>query len=410
MGQDSYFHVKMIMLQGDGNRGERLPVLLDRNTNVPVTLPMEWALSVRRSKPVSSSTMERELRHLGHFESWLRKEKFSLNDPVSFVDGFKPNKIEMSLRPWLGIDTSDRKVKKLSVSNEVIYDRIITIRTFLKWALTNVERSFSIRTEAPQIMAFRSARESIEKSLTDIVPTQFGSEPVIGLSPTEVTKLLSIIDPQHLENPWARGFSQKADAIRQRNQIIILLLLAFGARRGELLKLHTGDVKTHAAEPTLWIRRRPDDPNDPRVHEPNSKTQERMLPLDPYISRKLNDYIVKYRRLISNYKKTPYIFLECNNGKPLSTRATNEILERLQGIFPNIYPHILRHTHNDRLKAACKKNNISDKDYQDHAKYLNGWVTDNTARYTQRESREEAQQLSKLVQSGLFSPLEDVPF
>jgi integrase len=354
--------------------------------------------------------MDRELRALGHFEAWLRKEGLSLKDPVSFVDAFKPNKIETSLRPWLGIDTSDRKIKKLTVSNEVIYDRIVTIRTFLKWALKNVERSFSIRTEAPQIIAFRSARESIEASLTDIIPTQFGNEEVIGLSPGQVNKLLNIIDPQHPDNPWARGFSTKADAIRQRNQIIVLLFLAFGARRGELLKLHTGDVKTHAAEPTLWIRRRPDDQNDPRLREPNSKTQERMLPLDSYVARKLNDYVGKYRRLIPNYKKTPYIFLGTKDGSPLATRSLNEIFEALQEIFPGIHPHMLRHTHNDKLKAFCKKKNLSDKDYLDHSMYLNGWLSDNTGRYTQRESREAAHELSKAVQSQLFSSLEDVPF
>jgi hypothetical protein len=42
--------------------------------------------------------------------------------------------------------------------------------------------------------------------------------------------------------------------------------------------------------------------------------------------------------------------------------------------------------------------------------YLNGWLSDNTGRYTQRESREAAHELSKAVQSQLFSSLEDVPF
>jgi integrase len=410
MGRASPFFVKIVTLQGEGNNGERLPILLDRSTNTPVTIPMEWALSVRRAAPVSWSTMDRELRSLGHFEAWLRKERLSLHDPVSFVDAFKPNKIETSLRPWLGIDTSDRKVKKLSVSNEVIYDRIVTIRTFLKWVLKNVERSFSVRTEAPQIIAFKSARESIESSLTDIIPTQFGNEEVIGLTASQVNKLLEIVDPQSPYNPWARGNSEKAEAIRTRNEVIVLLLLAFGPRRGELLKLHTGDVKTHGAEPTLWVRRRPDDPNDTRKYEPNSKTQERMLPLDPYVSRKLNDYVGKYRRLIPNYKKTPYLFLSSKNGRPLSTRSFDEIFEGLYDLPFDIYPHLLRHTHNDKLKAICKKKNLADKDYLDHAKYLNGWLGDNTGRYTKREAREAAHEISKAVQSQLFSPLEDLPF
>ena len=85
--------------------------MLDRQSRKPVTAVMEWALSVRRNKPVSANTLERELRHLGHFEAWLKLNTLSVRDPIAFLDAFTPNRIEASLRPWLGKDTFEQKVK-----------------------------------------------------------------------------------------------------------------------------------------------------------------------------------------------------------------------------------------------------------------------------------------------------------
>lgn len=52
-----------------------------------------------------------------------------------------------------------------------------------------------------------------------------------GLSKEDQDRLLKIIDPDSPENPWERGF------VRQRNRLIVLLFLATGMRRGELLGL-----------------------------------------------------------------------------------------------------------------------------------------------------------------------------
>ena len=225
------------------------------------------------------------------------------------MDAFTPNRIEASLRPWLGKDVSDQKVKKISINPSGIRDRIRVIAAYVDWVLQNAERSLSVRTQAAQILALRATRESVTRSLPDIFPTQNEGRKTDGLSASEVTRLLAIIDLQNPRNAWARGISDEANAIRKRNQVIVILMLAFGPRRGDVLKLQTGDVKTHGSEPTLWVVRRPDDPKDPRKFEPNAKTQERMLPLDAYVARILDDYISDYRTLIPNYKKSRYLML-----------------------------------------------------------------------------------------------------
>ncbi|MFN4350539.1 MAG: tyrosine-type recombinase/integrase [Hylemonella sp.] len=403
MGRNSPVQVVRLVLHAEENRGERLPILFDRDSRTPIVPAMEWAIAMRRNRPVTANTLERELRHLGHFEVWLRREYLNLQDPIAFVDRFTPNRIEASLRPWLGKDLSDRKIRRLSVSPSVIRDRILVIASFVDWVLQNAERSFSIRTQHQQMVAFGAARASVGRSLHDILPRQTSTNKEEGLSGADVARLLAVIDPMNPRNPWARGSSENAIGIRYRNQLIVLLMLAFGPRRGDVLKLQTADVKTHGAEPTLWIRRRPDDRHDPRVFEPNAKTQERMLPLDKFLARRLDDYVSEHRKMIPNSKKTPYLFLSTNTGMPLSSRAVNDIFESLQDQFPGVHPHICRHTHNDRLRALCRDRGIDQKEATSHAMYLNGWLGDNTGIYTKRESRMTAHAVSKQVQDKLFS-------
>jgi integrase len=410
MSRSSPFVVTRIILAGENNRGERMPFLLERQSRVPVTLAMEWALSTRRSDPVSANTMERELRYLALFEAWLRREKASLHEAMDFVDFFTPSRIEASLRPWLGRDESDRKVKKLSVAPELIRQRIYVVADYVDWVLKNAERSLSVRTQATQALAFDAARRAIAKSFKDVLPTQTNESNKEGLSKQDSYRLLKFVEPTNSQNVWARGNSQEATALRYRNQLIVLLLMAFGPRRGDILKLYTSDVKTHSANPTLWVRRRPDDPHDPRKWEPNAKTQERMLPLDPYLARVLNDYVLEYRKLIPNHKKSPYLFLSTSTGHPLSARALNEVFEALTLAFPGLHPHLCRHTHNDRLREYCRQNGISEKDTLNHTMYLNGWLGDNTGIYTKRDAREHALRISSAVQRSIFELVEDVPF
>ena len=333
-----------------------------------------------------------------------------MSDPMAFIEAFTPGKIEASLRPWMGRDQSDRKIKKLSVSPEEIRDRLAVSKSYIDWSLNNAQREISVRAEPKQCLAVEAARFSISQTLDLVAPTQKSERQKEGLSVSESTRLIQLIEPSNPNNPWGRGLSKAAIALRCRNQLMVLLMLAFGPRRGDILKLHTGDAKTYGADPTLWIRRRPDDPNDPRDWEPNSKTKERILPLDPTLARKVNDYINIHRPQIPKCKKSPYLILASQSGRPLSSRAVNEIFEPLKEEFSGIHPHILRHTHNDRLNEHCAKAGISEKDTIEHAKYLNGWLGDNLGTYTQRSRRESAHRVNRSVQRQIFEPLEDVPF
>lgn len=383
-------------------------MILRRATRVPIAGAMNWALATLRPL-LASSTVERYLRHLALFLWWVEVEQLPINEPLTFVDALTPSLIEAGLRPWLGKDMSSRRVKKLAVNPEEIRERLTVVRDYVDWVLLGGQRSLSVRTQAQECLAVEAARRSIKNAFDALMPKGSASSETLGLTEAEVTHMLEAIRPTNPENPWGRGGSKPMVALRARNELVVRIMLAFGLRRGDLLKLHTGDVKTHGSEPTLWIRRRPDDPKDPRLWEPNAKTEERMLPLDGTLAALLDNYVQDYRSLINGHKKTPYLFLGVS-GQPLSTRALNDLFAALTPIIPDLHPHRLRHTHNDRLTKHCKQNGIPQAEMVQHAKYLNGWLGDNTGIYTKRSAREAARAISLAVQRKTFEVVEDVPF
>ena len=71
-----------------------------------------------------------------------------------------------------------------------------------------------------------------------------------GLSREDQDRILKVVNPQSPDNPWKRSF------VRQRNWLIVVLLLATGMRRGELLGLQIRDFDQRL--PKLRILRRAD--------------------------------------------------------------------------------------------------------------------------------------------------------
>jgi integrase len=298
MGHLSPFFVKPIILQCDENAGERLPMLMHRATHLPVTRVLEWALLSRRTL-VASNTLGREIREVGHFEHWMLTVDLNLDDPFAFADAFTPIRIQASLRPWFGRDFSDRKVKKLAVSPEHVRSRFETTLGYVDWHLRKAQSSLSVRTQANEIVAFEIVRQNIEKALREVMPTQSSEPDIEGLDDATVARVFQRIAVEDRSSAWGYGNSERTLVLRKRNQLIVTLMLCFGIRRGDLLKLVTGDVLTHGPDPVLAVRRRPDDPRDSRLIEPNSKTQPRDLPLDPVVTRQLNDFVANYRKLMA---------------------------------------------------------------------------------------------------------------
>jgi integrase len=176
-----------------------------------------------------------------------------------------------------------------------------------------------------------------------------------GLSKEEQNKLLKIIHPDSVENPWKREF------IRQRKWLIILLLLATGMRRGELLGMQIRDLDQRL--PKLRIIRRADAIEDPRLTQPNTKTNDREVELRPPIMRAVWSYINNHRNKIKTARKYPQLIV-ADDGQPLSLKSIDKIFVHLRNACPGLpvtlTSHVMRHTWNERFSEQAELLGLTD--------------------------------------------------
>ena len=160
-----------------------------------------------------------------------------------------------------------------------------------------------------------------------------------GLSKEDQDRILEVVHPDSPNNPWDRGF------VRKRNWLIVMLLLATGMRRGELLGLCIRDLDQRL--PRFRIVRRADADEDPRLIQPNAKTNDREVEVRPAIMRAVWDYINHDRKKIKPARKRPQLIVS-DSGDPLSLKSVDKLFAQLREACPGLpvtlTSHVLRHT------------------------------------------------------------------
>lgn len=225
----------------------------------------------------------------------------------------------------------------------------------------------------------------------------------VGLSVEEQDQVLSVVHPDSPNNPWVRNF------VRRRNWLIVVLLLASGMRRGELLGLQIGDL--HPSQPKLNILRRADDPKDRRSRQPNTKTYDRTVELSPPVMRALQAYL-KERRGIKAARSIPQIIVS-EDGRALSMQAVDKIFKELRTAMPHLSltltSHVMRHTWNERFSEQAEAMNLTEVAEQRARNSQQGWSDHSkaaavyTRRYTEKKGRELALKLQERLDDKLRS-------
>ena len=328
--------------------GERVPLLVDTNSGLPLNRPNQFILVTRRDR-CQVSTLSKELRILGIVLGWASKTALDLHAVLDSGKGLDHAQVT-SLVETLRCDFGDAAEDVIRMARPVVAaatwaHRISVARDYVAW---NLERT--LRAAEPGSFRYQhisDVRRSLDQRMTDLVPKARSSFERRGLDARLRCRLLEILMPQSVENPFHR-------VVRSRNALIIELMLATGLRRGEVLKIRTSDVDV-GARATLSIERRPDDPHDPRPHEPQVKTRGRKIPLDAVVASKVSKYILDERRLLANARRSPFLFLS-RNGKPLTLRGLDNIFAQILLRHPefsgHLTPHVLRHTANDLLSEV----------------------------------------------------------
>jgi len=392
------FQVKMLK-QPDG---ERLPIVLTRSTGTPFTPINEYLLYNLRSSS-ASSTMENYARTITLLFWWGETQHINMMDRLLSGEGFTMDQILVGLKDFLRkrLATGGNEV----INPNTLTERVLVIKNFVSYHLEAA--IMRLDSTDPRIDRIRAKKDALDAAFGRLTKEKFYPEQRYALIEKEIGFLLEITDPRSSANPWK-------PPCRSRNRLIILILLYIAIRRGELLNAYVSDCEINSPIPGIRIVRNPDNIIDPRRDKPNLKTKSRLIAIDRELASAIDYYVQNDRYKIRNSHKTPFLILNVYNGRPLSLRALNHVLEQIKRRHPerfkSLFPHILRHTALTRYREELKNKGCNDDEIAKHLQNLSGWATDNSGTYTAAAIEAEGNRHSLKHQRNLFRRNEDVPF
>jgi len=407
--------------------GERLPLLIELSTGLPLFDPTVFTLSQVRARNRSSASAEQTLRAVRLFVA------FCLSRGIDLDERFRQGRIlelgevdallDLCRRPLASIDESvvcaqrasgkssqrpsfgrillKPKSQVAQVSAQFAAARARYISRYIDWLANRCLLGWSGATATRA--ALISARDALRRSFSYRMPAEKfsgGRRERLALSRSEQDVLWRIVDPDSPENPWGGSHARK------RNDLAIRWLMGLGLRRGELLGIKISDLDFQANQ--VFIARRADDPNDPRVSQPNAKTRDRILPMSTDLVARTRDYIIQQRRKFPAARKHEFLFVS-NGGRPLTLRGLNKVFEVLSDRLPGIvkvHPHLLRHTANHNFSEIADGLKMTPELEKKTRSQLMGWseASNSAEIYTRREVRRKAREASLQLQASMNKP------
>jgi integrase len=406
--------------------GERLPLLCSRSTGIPLFDPTVWSISELRARNLSSSTLKQALRavmvlklvlgrlgvdldsrfdegrliDLGEVEEITRQCRLSLEE-LANEEALEPQLVSAKVVSLEKARMRSSAAPQPSpVDQNTVAIRIRYIRDYLKWRAK--VRLLRLGPKHALYSGLQTTANTVESTLTARIPASSGRnslEQREGLSPEALAALLRIIDPACPDNPWKSGH------LRERNALAVYWLLLLGVRRGELLGTRISDINFQANE--VFIARSADSPDDPRKEQPNTKTFDRLLPLDEHLVALTRQYILGARRKIAGARKHEFLIVAEDTGAPLTLGGLNKVFETLRNHCPelprNFNAHVLRHTWNDQFSELMTKQKVPEDVEKKMRSHLMGWSENSksAATYIRRFVREQARKASVALQNDL---------
>ena len=423
--QRSEFSVRTVRLQS----GERLPMLLAGSTGVPLFEPTLYAVTELRGRGVASATIkqslqavmvlcaalerlgvdlnarlaDRRLLEAGEIEELVHCCHLPMNaltQQVSPPQVAQPPKVVSLERLRMG----ETQVDEVQVSRGTAAIRMYYIWDYLKWRV-DTELYKLAKDQVADRESFETIGKKVLSALQERAP-KIGIRDLEdrrqGLAPEVLARLRELTEPQNARHIW------KSQHAAERNALIIRWLLHLGLRRGELLGVRIEDINFQTHE--VHIKRRPDDPEDPRINEPNTKTMGRLLALNEELIDLTHKYIVGRRRMLQGARRHSFLFAAIDTGKPLSLVGLNKIFTVLRRKCPDLpddlIPHLLRHTYASQLTEDMEKNNVPEEIQKKILIRVMGWVEGSKmpGHYTvgpiKQKSREASLGLQRKMRNG----------
>jgi integrase len=388
--------------------GEELVLLLDGD-EMPIPIANEWLLT-RRGR--AGGTLVRNARELAPLFEWVNNNDVNLRERLFLGRGFTEAEIAGSLIESLRRDRRKlTRVKKLAVSPDTFNKRLDTVQNFLKWCFSvavsgshdNERLVERIRTSRDQVMLWFSN-------------SHMNSEPTKNLNksitPKQEISLLEALDPKGLPST-----SLYKRALQSRNFVTAILSLFCGLRRGEALCLRVEDIVTSSPIPQVNVRRRAPDIKDKRQPRPSVKRNGRVLPLDPFWARAVDDYITEWRDVLQERgnEESEYLLLS-SNGKPLSTSGYNKVFRVVREKNPDslpasLTPHSLRYAFSNNMLQQLIAAGLPEDEARRQLAILRGDSSESSQDvYVANLVSERASRQLLSYQQGYAGVHEDVPF
>ncbi len=389
--------------------GERLPMSVN-DKGQPIIEPNIFIFTQRG---LAWRTLKKKIRTINLVHKWADKNEIDLAKRISSGVLFSESEINGSLLPFLRKSHQRRKVQKLVVAAKTYNTIVMYAEEYLIWWINSI--LVNIAATDTRFQSIQEKKAIIAEWLEEakLTNSSASNETSKGLTAEQVTLLLEIIDPEFQGNPW------KSEEVRRRNQLIILLLILFGLRPGELQTALVEDIQFGAISGAVVVRR-PHDPNDPRLNSPEVKRSGRVLPImDFQLSKIIDNYIMEWRPTFEarNPKGSPYLVLS-DEGNPISYSSIAKIFPQLKEIdsrFPKSFSaKTLRHVFSGAMERNMRESGIEENRRGEILALLRGDTNEESHKvYIREEIKEQAKLASQRHQSSIFqsvSASKDVPF
>jgi integrase len=296
------------------NDGERVPFLMSKNTGMPFFYPTVYSTTELRTRNVQSATIAGKLFSIMHSYAWAKNKGIDLETRFiaegRFLDYSEVKSLQAAVRLKHKAlieqeadipDLSQRPVKVLSLAR--IRRRVTVIKSqhrtsgadtvlgdiilYLDWLAMKGMNQVPATVRCSDAMD--KDRDNMSKWLKAGLKTVKGhrnnsvSDFLEGLSHKDEERLFELIDPKARDNP----FSHKH--VKMRNFVFLKVCRLMALRKSEALGLMIDDIDFKSRR--IMIYRRPDNPDDSRINEPNAKTLDRELLLPNELVKLLKTYI-----------------------------------------------------------------------------------------------------------------------
>lgn len=379
--------------------GDLLPIILG-DDGLPLVTPNEFIISRRA---LSANTLIRNARALAIFHSWIDRQKIDLECKITGIRSFSEAELNGSLLEFFRRDQGKKKkVKKINVDPKTINQRLTTVRQYLVWycgvlagMVPNTSQDYERISKNKDLIV-----SLIDRCFIKAPPTNRVEK---SLSIRHLQALKSLLD---LSVPGAFG---KNEAVNCRNYVMVMIMLHYGLRPGELLSLRVEDIEIGAIS-AIRVTRRPPDKNDTRKPRPQIKRNGRVLPIDDFnFAKKLDSYISEYRDVLSVNAKfdSDYLILS-DEGAPLSQSSVIQFFQILRKRYSDKLPkHLsaktLRHVFSCEIEKQLRDSGVDEERRRKALAYLRGDSSLNSQNvYIDKEIEEQAHRALKRYQQGII--------